>query len=334
MDPMNILGIETSCDETSAAVVTDGIHLRSNVVASQDEIHSPYGGIVPEIASRCHIERIQSITETALLKANMSLDDLDGVAVTAGPGLMGSLLVGLSYAKALSYARKMPFKGINHLEGHIHAIFLEKKIEYPFIALLVSGGHTALYDVEGVGKLTLLGATKDDAAGEAFDKVAKILGLGFPGGKVIDKIAKEGNRNAYFFPRPNLHEPHFHFSFSGLKTAVLHQRKREPEAKISDIAASFQEAVVDTLVQQSLRALEFKEYQRLVVAGGVAANSRLREVFLEISAKTNIEVFFPSLSLCTDNAAMIAAIGYHYLMAGDHDSLALNAFATSRHPIS
>jgi len=327
---MNILGIETSCDETSAAVVTDGAHLRSNIVASQDEIHSRYGGIVPEMASRCHIERIQRITETALSKADMSLTDIDGIAVTAGPGLMGSLLVGLSFAKALSHARKIPFKGINHLEGHIHAIFLEKKISYPFIALLVSGGHTALYDVGAVGKLTLLGTTKDDAAGEAFDKVSKILGLGFPGGKAIDEISKQGNRNAYFFPRPNLGDPSFHFSFSGLKTAVLHQRKKEPHANMADIAASFQEAVVDTLVQQALKALEFKEYQRLVVAGGVAANSRLREVFSEISAKTNIEVHFPSLSLCTDNAAMIAALGFHYLKNGDHDTLSLNAFATQR----
>lgn len=325
---MNILGIETSCDETSAAVVTDGIHLRSNVIASQDEIHSRYGGIVPEMASRCHIERIQQITETALSKAGLSLSDIDGVAVTSGPGLMGSLLVGLSFAKALSYARKIPLKGINHLEGHIHAIFLEKEIAYPFLALLVSGGHTALYDVQAVGKLTLLGTTKDDAAGEAFDKVAKILGLGFPGGKVIDHISKEGNRNAHFFPRPNLHEPDFHFSFSGLKTAVSHRRKKEPQENVADIAASFQEAVVDTLVQQSLRALEFKEYQRLIVAGGVAANSRLRQVFSEISAKTNIEVHFPSLSLCTDNAAMIAALGFHYIKRGDCDPLSLNAFAT------
>lgn len=325
---MNILGIETSCDETSAAVVTDGVHLRSNIVASQDEIHSRYGGIVPEMASRCHIERIQGIVETALLKADLSMNDIDGIAVTAGPGLMGSLLVGLSFGKALSYARKIPLKGIDHLEGHIHAVFLEKKIEFPFIALLASGGHTALYDVCGIGNLTLLGTTQDDAAGEAFDKVSKILGLGFPGGKVIDEISKQGDRNAYFFPRPKLHEPNFHFSFSGLKTAVLLKRKKEPDGSVANIAASFQEAVVDTLVQQSLRALEFKEYQRLVVAGGVAANSRLREIFSEISAKTNIEVHFPSLSLCTDNAAMIAALGFHYIRKGGRDPLSLNAFAT------
>lgn len=328
---MNILGIETSCDETSAAVVTDGVHLRSNIVASQDEIHSRYGGIVPEMASRCHIERIQGIVGTALLKADLSMNDIDGIAVTAGPGLMGSLLVGLSFGKALSYARKIPLKGIDHLEGHIHAVFLEKKIEFPFIALLASGGHTALYDVCGIGNLTLLGTTQDDAAGEAFDKVSKILGLGFPGGKVIDEISKQGDRNAYFFPRPKLHEPNFHFSFSGLKTAVLLKRKKEPDGSVANIAASFQEAVVDTLVQQSLRALEFKEYQRLVVAGGVAANSRLREIFSEISAKTNIEVHFPSLSLCTDNAAMIAALGFHYIRKGGRDPLSLNAFAT--HPL-
>ena len=329
---MHILGIETSCDETSGAVVTSGIELRSNVVASQDALHAPYGGIVPEIASRAHIERIESVVDEALQKAGLGMADIGGIAVTSGPGLLGSLIVGLSYAKALAYARKIPFYGINHLEAHLHAIFLEKQIAYPFIGLIVSGGHTALYEVNGVGRIELLGATRDDAAGEAFDKAAKLLGLGYPGGRQIDQLAQKGCPDAIDFPRPYQREQHCHFSFSGLKTAVLNdikKRQTKPsQQELCDIAASFQEAVCETLVYQSLKALKQKRLRRLVVAGGVAANSRLRTLFNDCAKKEAIEVSFPSLPLCTDNAAMVAALGYHYLKENPRgDPLSLNAYA-------
>ncbi|HBQ21185.1 MAG: tRNA (adenosine(37)-N6)-threonylcarbamoyltransferase complex transferase subunit TsaD [Deltaproteobacteria bacterium GWA2_38_16] len=330
---MYVLGIETSCDETSAAVIKDGTQLLSNIVASQDELHEPYGGVVPELASRCHIEKIESIVDLSLEKASISLEDINGIAVTSGPGLVGSLVVGLSYAKALSYAKKIPFYGVNHLEAHLHAIFLEKKIEYPFIGLLVSGGHTSLYDIRGVGNYTLLGSTVDDACGEAFDKVAKILGLGYPGGRKIDEIAKKGNAKAILFPRPRLKEDDLNFSFSGLKTAVLNYcqklGKSLSEVERNDIAASFQETVVETLLQKSLKALEKMQYPKLVIAGGVAANSRLRAAFQHMSKEKNIELFIPSLKLCTDNAAMVGALGYHYLVAGQKAPFSLNAYATT-----
>src|SRR3989338_3085046 len=264
-----VLGIETSCDETSCALVLNGREVLSNIVSSQDAVHAPYGGIVPELASRCHIEKIHSIVEEALKKANLSLREVDGISVTSGPGLLGSLLVGLSYAKALAYAVKLPFCGVNHLEAHLHSIFLEKPLAYPFIGLLVSGGHTALYDVCGVGEYSILGKTRDDAAGEAFDKVAKILGLGYPGGRKIDELSKLGNPSAISFPRPFLEEENFDFSFSGLKTAVLNQVNRLgrlTDQEIYDFCASFQEAVVETLLYRAFKALEKKQYQRIVVA--------------------------------------------------------------------
>ncbi|MBI3018243.1 MAG: tRNA (adenosine(37)-N6)-threonylcarbamoyltransferase complex transferase subunit TsaD [Deltaproteobacteria bacterium] len=328
-----VLGIETSCDETSCALVLNGREVLSNIVASQDAVHAPYGGIVPELASRCHVERIHSIVEEALKKANLSLREIDGIAVTSGPGLMGSLIVGLSYAKALAYALKLPFCGVNHLEAHLQAIFLEKPLPYPFIGLLVSGGHTSLYDVRGVGDFTILGTTRDDAAGEAFDKVAKILGLGYPGGRKIDELSKLGNPSAISFPRPFLEEENFDFSFSGLKTAVLNQVNRLgrlTDQEIYDFCASFQEAVVETLLYRAFKALEKKQYQRIVVAGGVAANSRLRNAFETKGNARGIEIFFPSLSLCTDNAAMVAALGYQYLSLGRRDAWDLGAFASGR----
>lgn len=340
---MNILGIETSCDETAAAIVQNGGRLLSNVVASQDSIHGHYGGIVPELASRAHIEKIQLVVEEALKEAHLSLKEIQGVCVTRGPGLMGSLIVGLSYAKALAYAQKIPFFGVDHLEAHLHAVFLEKNISYPHIGLIVSGGHTALYDVKGVGDTSLLGTTADDAAGEAFDKVAKILGLGYPGGRFIDELSKKGNPKAISFPKPKLKDDqrssrtvgegsHLNFSFSGLKTSVLNYYwKHHPDDRhIADIAASFQEVVVEILLQQSLKALELKKYNRLVVAGGVAANSRLRALFERTCRDKKIEFYIPSFKLCTDNAAMVSALGYHYICSGKKDDWSLGAYATRK----
>lgn len=328
-----VLGIETSCDETSCALVLNGREILSNIVASQDAVHAPYGGVVPELASRVHIEKIHLIVEMALKKANLSLREVDGISVTSGPGLMGSLIVGLSYAKALAYALNIPFCGVNHLEAHLHAIFLEKPLTYPFMGLLVSGGHTSLYTVRGVGEYSILGTTRDDAAGEAFDKVAKILGLSYPGGRKIDEFSKRGNPAAVSFPRPFLEES-FDFSFSGLKTAVLNTVNRLDhvlaDQEICDLAASFQQAVVETLLHQSLKALEKEKLGRLVVAGGVAANSQLRSVFETAGRERGIEVFFPSLSLCTDNAAMVAVLGHQYLSLGRRDVWTLGAFASGK----
>jgi N6-L-threonylcarbamoyladenine synthase len=333
--PMNILGIETSCDETAAAVVKNGTQLLSNIVASQDDVHSPYGGIVPELASRAHIEKIQWICERALHEAKLSLDDIDGIAVTSGPGLIGSLLVGLSYAKALGYAKQIPFYGINHLEAHLHAVFMEKSLQFPYVGLLVSGGHTALYDVRAVGDIKMLGTTLDDAAGEAFDKVAKLLGLGYPGGRKIDEISKKGNPEAFKFPRAIMKDRPLHFSYSGLKTSVLTQVKKDPsfstlaqsDTIMADLCASFQEAVIDPLLFQSLKALEKTKYNQLVVAGGVAANSRLRERFEQACQTSEIQLYIPSLKLCTDNAAMVAALGFHYIQSGKKDALSLSPYA-------
>ncbi len=330
---MLILGIESSCDETAAAVVADGKVIKSSVVYSQIAFHRPYGGVVPEIASRKHIEVIIQIIDKALKEAGLSLKEIDGVAVTQGPGLVGALLVGICVSKAISFALKRPLVAVNHLHAHLMAIFLEREISFPFIGMVVSGGHTNLYLARDFFTIESLGQTLDDAAGEAFDKVAKMLNLPYPGGVSIEKLAQEGNPRAVSFPRPMQNSKDFNFSFSGLKTAVanfLRQLDTEPISR-ADIAASFQEAVVDTLIGKCLQATREFGLPRLVMAGGVAANKRLREKLLNQAAQEGIEVYFPSLHLCTDNAAMVAALGYHYLKANKLASYEFDAI--SRYPL-
>jgi len=337
---MNILGIDTSCDDTSVGVVADNRRVLSNVVHSQVKLHSPHGGVVPELASREHLRNIMVIVQEALLRANLRMGDLDGIAVTVGPGLVGSLLVGLYYAKSLSYAYHIPLVAINHLEGHILSIFLEEEAPvFPFVALTVSGGHTSLYHVEGYGQYSLIGQTLDDAAGEAFDKVAKILGLGYPGGVVIETHAREGNMERIKFPRAYLAKDSFDFSFSGLKTAVsLYVKKWNENSKetrdvsLADIAASFQESVMDVLVRKVMTARKKMDVSTIVVAGGVACNNRLRARLQDAAASEGIQVFFPRPAFCTDNGAMIAMAGYHRLFSGERADLSIDA--RSKYPIS
>lgn len=328
---MLVLGVETSCDDTAAAVLVDGRRVAANVVSSQDEIHSPYGGVVPELASRQHVRNILPIIDGALSQAGASLNDLDGIAVTRGPGLVGSLLVGLSVVKGISYRWRIPYIGVNHLEAHLLAIFLDREVSFPYLSLLASGGHTLLYLVRDFGDYRYLGGTRDDAAGEAYDKVAKMMGLGYPGGRAIDQLAKSGNPQAIAFPRARLKKGSFDFSFSGLKTAVWYYLKERAQsawgAEKADIAASFQEAVVDMLVATTLRAAAELDVKRIVLAGGVAANSRLRQKMAEAARAEGAEVYFPPPSLCTDNGAMIALAGYHSLKRGQKDDLSLNADA-------
>ena len=335
---MKILGIDTSCDDTSAAIVVNGRVALSNVVHSQIGLHHPYGGVVPELASREHLRNIVDVVDEAFTRAAVEQQDLDGIAVTIGPGLIGSLLVGLYYAKGLSYVLGIPLVGVNHLEGHILSVFLEEKAPaFPFVALTVSGGHTSLYHVTGFGRYTLLGQTLDDAAGEAFDKVAKVLGLGYPGGPVIEKLAMEGNHEKVRFPRAYLTSGSLDFSFSGLKTAVaLFVRKwREtgepPETSAADVAASFQASVVDVLVQKVMEAAERSGVSSIVIAGGVACNKALRGRLVEQASARRVAVFYPRPAYCTDNGAMIAAAGYHRLFHGERADLSVDV--RSRFPI-
>jgi N6-L-threonylcarbamoyladenine synthase len=336
---MYILGIDTSCDDTSAAVVADGRTALSNVVHSQVTLHHPYGGVVPELASREHLKNVMPVVQKALSDARLGMADLDGIAVTVGPGLVGALLVGLYYAKALAYVHGIPLLAVNHLEGHVLSIFLEEEHPpFPFVVLTVSGGHTNLYCVEGFGLYRQMGQTLDDAAGEAFDKVAKILGLGYPGGVVIEKMAREGRRDRVKFPRAYLSNDSFDFSFSGLKTAVSLYVGKWGEAgdgdkgvAMADIAASFQEAVVDVLVHKVLMAGRDAGVRSLVVAGGVACNSRLRERLLEAAGRGDLDVYFPRPAYCTDNGAMIAVAGYYRLLKDERADL--SADVKSKFPL-
>lgn len=325
-----ILAIESSCDETAAAVVKNGRNVLSNIISSQIELHTLYGGVVPEIASRKHIEKINQVIEEALEKANTALEEITAIAVTYGPGLVGALLVGVSVAKAISFATEKPLIGVHHIEGHISANFIENKdLEPPFVCLVVSGGHTHLVVVRDYGAYEILGCTRDDAAGEAFDKVARAIGLGYPGGPKIDKLSKEGNPDAISFPRAKVDGASYDFSFSGLKSAVLNYlnscEMKGIEINRADVAASFQKAVIDVLVEHALHAVQEYDFRKFAIAGGVASNTALRAAFEAECVKRNIEFYHPSPILCTDNAAMIGTAGYYEYMKGVRSGYDLNA---------
>lgn len=324
------LAIESSCDETSVAVLRNGRDVLSNIISSQIEIHKQFGGVVPEIASRKHIENINPIIEEALMEAGLGFEDLDIVGVTHGPGLIGALLVGLSSAKAISYALDIPLVGVNHIEGHVCANYIEHKdLKPPFISLIVSGGHTYLVEVKDYTDYELIGRTRDDAAGEAFDKVARAIGLAYPGGPMIDKLAKKGNKDAIDFPRVMLDEDSYDFSFSGLKTSVLNylnkMRQNGEDIVVEDVAASFQAAVIEVLVKKAIRLAKEKKLDKIVVSGGVAANSGLRNLLEAEAKKEAIEVYYPSIVLCTDNAAMIGSSAYYNYRAGKTSNYNLRA---------
>lgn len=323
------LAIETSCDETSAAVLKNGREVLSNIIMSQIDIHKKFGGVVPEVASRNHVKDINPVIIEALKKASIGFNDLDFVSVTYGPGLVGALLIGLSSAKALAYALDIPLVGVHHIEGHIAGNYIaHKDLEPPFICLVVSGGHTHLVKVEDYGKYEILGKTRDDAAGEAYDKVARSLGLGYPGGPLIDKLAKEGDKSAIKFPRTYLDDS-YDFSFSGLKSAVLNylnsMKMKEEEINRADVAASFQEAVIEVLSNKAIRAAKEFSMTKIAIAGGVSANSALRERLTIMSKENNLEFYYPPMELCTDNAAMIGSAGYYEYISGYRSDLNLNA---------
>ena len=325
-----ILAIESSCDETAAAVVCNGRDVLSNVISSQIELHKLYGGVVPEIASRKHVEKIDQVIAQALDDAGVTLDDIDAVGVTYGPGLVGALLVGVAEAKAISYARSLPLVGVHHIEGHISANYIENKtLEPPFLSMVVSGGHTHLVLVEDYGKYRILGRTRDDAAGEAFDKVARAIGLGYPGGPKIDKLAKEGNPEAIAFPRAHIDDAPLDFSFSGVKSAVLNYlngcRMKGEAVNKADVAASFQASVVDSIVEHTMQAAAMYGIDKVALAGGVASNSALRAGMKKACEAAGLAFYYPSPVLCTDNAAMIGAAAYYEYLAGTRHGLDLNA---------
>ena len=331
---MIVLGIESSCDETAAALVKDGRTILSSVISSQVAVHHKYGGVVPELASRMHIEAIQPVVSQALEKAGILQEEIDAVAVTQGPGLIGALLVGFSYAKAFAWARGLPWTGVNHLEGHIYSLFLgDNPPEFPFTVLLASGGHTNLYQVRSHFDFRLLGQTRDDAAGEAFDKVSKMLGLGYPGGVVVEKLAEKGDPSRIKFPRSYLDKSLFDFSFSGLKSAVaryIQENRDEVQDHLADIAAGFQAAVLDVLSHKLIRAARKNGSRRIAVAGGVAANAALAARLTRDAAKHGLELFVPPRELCGDNAAMIGARGYHLLKTGQVANLKQDVYSRNR----
>lgn len=325
-----ILGIESSCDETAAAVVKNGREILSNVINTQIDIHKKYGGVVPEIASRKHIENIDGVIDEALISAGKTLDDIDAIAVTNGPGLVGALLVGVSEAKAIAYAKGLPLVPVHHIRGHITANFLaHPDLEPPFVCLVASGGHSHIVNVKSYTDFEVLGRTRDDAAGEAFDKIARVLGLGYPGGPLVDKLAKEGNPKAIDFPRVKMDKDSLDFSFSGVKTAVINYihkaEQKGEEINRADVAASFQDAVTDALCEHTIEGAKRVGAKTVAIAGGVAANSNLREKMTKECEKQGISVVYPPPVLCTDNAAMIAAAGYYSYMEGARAELSLNA---------
>lgn len=323
MKDIIILGIESSCDETSVAIVKNGREVLSNVINTQISIHELYGGVVPEIASRNHVENISPVMKEALKEANVKIDDVDGIACTYGPGLVGALLVGVSYAKALSYAANKPLIGVNHIQGHIAANYITyKDLEPPFLTLLISGGNTQLVLVKDYTKFEILGKTRDDAVGEAFDKIARVIGLGYPGGPKMDKLAQDGTPN---IDLPKVHIEGLDFSFSGLKTAIINLHHKTPDINKADLAASFEKDVAEILLDNTKKAVKETNINKIALAGGVSANSYIRKAFKELEEKEDIKVYYPELKLCTDNAAMIASAGYYNFLKGNFSDLKLNA---------
>ncbi|MFR1777659.1 MAG: tRNA (adenosine(37)-N6)-threonylcarbamoyltransferase complex transferase subunit TsaD [Clostridia bacterium] len=323
MKDVIILGIESSCDETSVSIVKNGREVLSNVINTQISIHELYGGVVPEIASRNHVENISPVMKEALKEANIKIDDIDAVACTYGPGLVGALLVGVSYAKALSYAANKPLIGVNHIQGHIAANYITyKDLKPPFLTLLISGGNTQLVLVKDYTEFEILGKTKDDAVGEAFDKIARVIGLGYPGGPKMDKLAKEGTPNIEL---PKVHVEGLNFSFSGLKTAIINLHHKNPNINKADLAASFEKDVAEILLKNTKMAVKETKINKIALAGGVSANSYIRKAFKELEEKENIQVYYPELKLCTDNAAMIASAGYYNYLKDNFSDLNLNA---------